>query len=103
VHTLCAQGYVASKTHFNGGVFTYAVQKVKEAHLKAQFANNTILLQVPEQLIDGWEHNEQVGFENHMDLDSNGSLKLLLEKDFVCLDQRSEDQSDNYPNPKASH
>jgi hypothetical protein len=25
----------------------------------------------------------------------------LLEKDFACLDNTLEDQSDNYPNPKA--
>jgi hypothetical protein len=26
---------------------------------------------------------------------------LLVEKDFVCLDNTIEDQSDNYPNPLA--
>jgi hypothetical protein len=28
-------------------------------------------------------------------------LFLLIEKDFVCLDNTFEDQSDNYPNPNA--
>jgi len=28
-------------------------------------------------------------------------LKLLLEKDFVCLDDTDEDQSDQYDNPNA--
>jgi hypothetical protein len=26
-----------------------------------------------------------------------------LEKDFTCLENRAEDQSDNYPNPKLQH
>ncbi len=103
VHALCQEGYVASKTHFTGAVFTYAIQTGKDAHLSAIFTNNTILLHVPEHLVDGWEHNDLVGFEHQLDLGADGSLGLLLEKDFVCLDQRSEDQSDNYPNPKASH
>jgi len=29
-------------------------------------------------------------------------LHLLLEKDFVCLDNTAEDQSDNYPNPNKA-
>jgi hypothetical protein len=29
----------------------------------------------------------------------DNSLYLLVEKDFVCLDETSEDQSDNYENP----
>jgi len=45
-----------------------------------------------QELID----TERVGFENHY-----GALHLLIEKDFTCLDNVDEDQSDNYPNPLA--
>jgi hypothetical protein len=37
-----------------------------------------------------------------MPLGNGQSLKLLLEKDFVCLDHTDEDQSDNYPNPNKT-
>jgi hypothetical protein len=32
-------------------------------------------------------------------MENGKELFLLLEKDFVCLDETIEDQSDNYPNP----
>ncbi len=43
------------------------------------------------------DNTDEVGFENEQ-----GKLFLLVEKDFTCLDNVSEDQSDNYPNPLAS-
>lgn len=42
----------------------------------------------------------KVGFYHTQTLDDGQKLNLTLEKDFVCLDERSEDQSDNYPNPR---
>ena len=39
---------------------------------------------------------DRIGFENRYE-----ELHLLVEKDFTCLDNVGEDQSDNYPNPLA--
>ncbi len=101
VETLCAEGHIEEKTPFAGNVFNYAVQKRNDAYLNASFIGNTIILHVPANLLEGWDRNDLVGFEHRMDLGEKGSLFLLLEKDFVCLDQRNYDQSDQYPNPKA--
>ncbi len=49
---------------------------------------------MPELMANEWSNSEQVGFEYN----KNG-LYLLVEKDFKCLDNVAEDQSDNYPNP----
>ena len=46
-----------------------------------------------------WANSDRVGLQ-HTNLMENGKeLFLLVEKDFVCLDETIEDQSDNYPNP----
>ena len=45
--------------------------------------------------------SNKVGFSHIFVLNSGTKLKLLVEKDFVCMDETVEDQSDNYPNPKA--
>ncbi|WP_297794772.1 hypothetical protein [uncultured Eudoraea sp.] len=103
VDTLCTKGYIEDRTHFDSQVFTYAVKM--EAHAKklsAQFKDNTIILNLPLSLGENWHRNEQVGFNGHMEIDRKNALSLLLEKDFICLDERLEDQSDNYPNPKAT-
>jgi len=49
---------------------------------------------MPEAMADEWLVTDRVGFEYY----ENG-LSLLIEKDFKCLDNVAEDQSDNYPNP----
>jgi hypothetical protein len=51
---------------------------------------------MPNAMAEEWTSTDQVGFENN-----GGQLYLLIEKDFKCLDNVAEDQSDNYPNPLA--
>jgi hypothetical protein len=47
-------------------------------------------------VIREFAETDKVGFEG-----KHGALNLLVEKDFTCLDNVAEDQSDNYPNPLA--
>jgi hypothetical protein len=102
VDTLCTKGYIENQTTFDTAVFTYAIKLVTDSEqLTAQFENNTISLNLPKSLGNNWHQTEQVGFSETMEFKNNDSLFLLLEKDFACLDERQEDQSDNYPNPKA--
>jgi len=102
VHALCTEGYVENQTIFEDSVFSYAVRFVEDSErLSAQFMDNTITLNLPQSLGSNWHRTERVGFSETIDFKDNGCLSLLLEKDFTCLDERQEDQSDNYPNPKA--
>jgi len=102
VDTLCTKGYIQDQTTFDTSVFTYAVKLVSDSEqLTAQFRSNTITLNLPKSLGNNWHRTEQVGFNETMEFKNEGTLSLLLEKDFTCLDERLEDQSDNYPNPKA--
>lgn len=95
-------GKFTSHTEFEGSSFSYSVQVHPEAEeLQAGFRDNTITLYLPPALAHEWTGTDKVGLE-HTLVQANGkSLFLLLEKDFVCLDDRDEDESDNYPNPKA--
>ena len=96
-------GFVEEKTEFANGVsFHYRLEKKKDIeNPEASFSGNGISIFVPEKLVAGWPTNDIVGFENRMEIGEGKSLLLLIEKDFVCLDPALEDQSDNYPNPKA--
>ncbi|NNJ88651.1 MAG: hypothetical protein HKP53_04565 [Eudoraea sp.] len=101
VATLCEKGYVEETTYLDPHPFRYAVQRKNIASLEASFKDNTMVLSISNHKLQGWEKNEIVGFETTIPIDANNNLDLLLEKDFVCLDERLEDQSDNYPNPKT--
>jgi hypothetical protein len=51
---------------------------------------------MPEHMAAEWAAPEKVGFDGVHD-----KLTLLIEKDFQCLDNVEEDQTDNYPNPAS--
>lgn len=103
VKTLCERNMVREKTQFNEAHFVYAV-KVSDQHesIQASFFDQGILLFVPKGTLADWYTNDQVGFYHTQILDNGQKLELTLEKDFVCLDDRAEDESDNYPNPRLT-
>ena len=103
VAAIASKGYLEEHTQFGHTVFTYALSKVDDLEeLSASFVDNTITMLVPEKLVTDWPNNDVVGFEARMSLADGDTLNLLLEKDFVCLDHTTEDQSDNYPNPNQT-
>ena len=96
VKQLCVEGEVYENTSFAKTAFGYAVKMdASITQMQANFENGRITLLLPRSLGSNWYDNDQVGFNAQQD-----DLYLLLEKDFTCLDNTLEDQSDNYPNPK---
>jgi hypothetical protein len=81
----------------------YALQRADTGNdLSASFGQNKITMFVPSTFIKDWPENDIVGFNANMQLTGKDSLFLLLEKDFICLDETTEDQSDNYENPNKT-
>ncbi|KIO78825.1 hypothetical protein TH53_01715 [Pedobacter lusitanus] len=94
VTKLFATGHLEEYTEFAGKTFGYLVIVGDEEGLTANFNGNDIVLKISRKMIEELHHTDRVGFE-----DKTGPVSLLIEKDFVCLDNVDEDQSDNYPNP----
>ncbi|WP_067032878.1 DUF7009 family protein [Allomuricauda sp. CP2A] len=102
VETFCETGLYKETTHFGNSVFAYALKAKKGIDtLEASFEENTITLYLTDEERSGWATSNRVGFSGTIDLPNGEQLSLLLEKDFACLDNTTEDQSDNYPNPKS--
>ncbi len=94
---------IEETTPFRIKNFRYRVEQSRaNDELSATFADNRITLYLPEKYAKSWNINDQVGFENTMELPGQQQLLLLLEKDFNCLSPRGEDETDNYINPKAA-
>jgi len=103
VNTLANTGYLEEQTLFVNNKFVYALQRVENGNeLSATLDANKITMFVPAALIKDWPENNVTGFNSNMPLTENKSLYLLLEKDFICLDETTEDQSDNYGNPNKT-
>jgi hypothetical protein len=92
--------YVEEFTDFGNSIFCYVLKVVQnQPNLCAFFKDDTMTFGVPAHIAKEWTDTDIVGFQYEFPLQNGSKLFLLLEKDFVCLDNSFEDQSDNYPNP----
>ncbi len=102
IDRFAATSYLEEKTEFGVSSLVYAIAADKNAsELSANFEANKITVQVPTHMHREWTTTDCVGFENKLKTGENSYLLLLIEKDFVCLDNTLEDQSDNFPNPNS--
>lgn len=103
VEKISTTGSLEESTHFGGDhVFTYAlISKEGISDLEADFVNSKLSVYIPTAHAASWFTNNKVGYKTTIRVDENITLDLLIEKDFQCLDEVVEDQSDNYPNPQA--
>jgi hypothetical protein len=98
VDRFAAQGRLEETINFAGQPLLYVIQETAADKFSVSYENNAITLYMPVDLKNEWAHTEKVGYR-----DTHGNLNLLIEKDFKCLDNVEEDQSDNYPNPLAKN
>ena len=64
-----------------------------------QQADKTSTILVPEQMAQHWTDTDLVGFDAIIEIGRGKGLKVLVEKDFKCLDGSEEDNIGAYPNP----
>lgn len=102
VTQLCKQGSVTEQTHIGNHIFTYElITDAATEKLNASLSENRITVLVSKNFTADWNENSIVGISDSVK-SGDFDLQLKLEKDFVCLDDTNEDQSDNYPNPNAT-
>ena len=103
VNIIANTGYLEEETLFGNNKFMYALQRVDEGNeLSAALEENKMIIFVPSSLTKEWPTNNIIGFNAEMPVADNKTLFLLIEKDFVCLDETTGDQSDNYENPNKT-
>jgi hypothetical protein len=97
ISALAQEGYLEEQINFAGNPLIYSVQLTDGHILTSSYIDHKITLSMPHKMIEELTDTDRVGFDNQ-----DGGLHLLIEKDFTCLDNVDEDQSDNYPNPLAA-
>jgi len=81
---------------------TYALQREQSlSRPTIQYKENRVAILIPADQANSWGTTDQVGITEDISLGSFGSLALLIEKDFACLDRSEEDNEDTFPNPNA--
>ena len=103
VEKLAADGFLEERTPFGGKNFTYSLRTKAGIHaLSANFKAGKINVFVPKIFIKEWAGNDVTGFDTYMPVSDVESLYILVEKDFKCVGNTTEDQSDNYQNPNKT-
>ena len=93
-------GHVEEQINFGGASLFYSILMTDADRLSVSFQENRITLFFPAALVEEWINTDRAGFDRRAPLTGAGeTLYLLVEKDYTCLDDVTEDQSDNYPNP----
>lgn len=86
-------------------VYTLAVEP-EAASIVAQFDQSEIRVTLPATIAERWVTSDEVSLTAEQSTSANGTLKILVEKDFACLKPRTsplwEDESDAFPNPNPS-
>lgn len=102
VETIKFNGLYSTSVSFPGGArLTYGLA-VKGDEVSAFYDQQGIWVHVPSQMVETWLQPHEVGMEALLDLPNGDKLRVLIEKDFACLTERTdEDESDNFPNPLA--
>lgn len=90
-------GHLEERVDFAGQPLTYALKVADIQHLEINYIGHTITLLMSASMLKELSDTDRVGFE-----EKGNTIYLLLEKDFTCLDNVEEDQSDNFPNPLAA-
>jgi hypothetical protein len=96
-------GRLEERTEFGGNAFVYVLSIAGESKdLSAGFIDGKMTVTVPESITKEWTTTERVGYEHNMPIGGGKYLYLLIEKDFKCIDNEAEDQSDHYEHPDLS-
>ena len=101
VEALANGSDIAAHTHFPGGrIFGYRLRTAASA--AAAFVDDTITVSLPESDVSAWSADETAGSLRAQFGVSSGELRVLVEKDFECLEPRpGESQANRFRNPKA--
>jgi len=99
---LAEQKYLCTKTSFTDNFLGTYLMVLDQESISIKLQNHRIEIKIPKAKIELMSADDQVGFTENIALENEEPLQFTLEKDFQCLEPRSEDESDLYKNPKAS-
>ncbi len=106
VDRLASGETIVETTRFPGADFTYSLG-LSDDHddMVAQFDNGGLAITMPREIIPEWAETDLVSLYSEQQLPGEGTLALLVEKDFACLEpghhRDCEDDVDTYPHPSA--
>jgi hypothetical protein len=85
-----------------GSELTYILVQEGNGHgLSVEASAGQVRVLVPIGMAHTWADSDQVSIDGDVDLGVRGTLSVLVEKDFACIDRTDEENADAFPNPAA--
>lgn len=98
-------GLVEEVIEFGTNELIYVLEsRADTENITAEFKGNRVVITVPQQKAEHWTNSNEVGIKAEQDIGGDRTLRLLIEKDFACLEQRGdgEEDTDTFPNPSEN-
>jgi hypothetical protein len=86
-----------SITFAPGRVLSYAIESGTTPRISAAFDGDRVRVLLPASVAKAWIESQRTGVEGVSD-----TLRVLVEKDYVCLHRSSPEDVDAFPNPIAA-
>jgi hypothetical protein len=83
-------------------IFRYVLESTSAVSAtRAVLTPRALIVQVPTEAVIRWASSDQIGIESEQPVAHQAHLRILIEKDFACIDGTDEENVDTFPNPLA--
>ncbi len=105
VNQIAAGSSIVEETHFPDSVLTYRLDVSEDDDMSANFQRGSLVISLPKSKVSDWAGSDEVSLYAEQKITGAGSLSLLIEKDFSCLEpghhRDGEDDEDTFPHPST--
>lgn len=103
IEVLKTDGKVEESTSIGAGHLHFCIKaKTGATGPFIKLEASAVHLSFPKEQIAEWTDTEMVGFSAEIPNPDGSVLHILIEKDFKCLTERNEDESNAFENPSKS-
>lgn len=103
VKTLSEKGFISERITFSPTQkLIYRIEfSDAENDISARFEDEKIVVRISAEKGRNWIETDSVGLEKEQRIDDENSLKIVVEKDFVCVERPfDKDNADAFPHPE---
>ncbi len=105
VDQIAAGTSIVEETHFPDSLLTYRLDVSENDDMSASFERGSLVISLPKSKVSDWAGSDEVSLCAEQKITGAGSLSLLIEKDFSCLEpghhREGADDEDTFSHPSA--
>lgn len=105
VNRIAAGESIVETTHLPDSTLTYCLEVSETGGIAATFSDGKLVVTLPKADAEKWASTDEVSLLSEQPLTEVGTLSLLIEKDFTCLEPGHHrdcvEDEDTFPHPSA--